>query len=1011
MNHYRPLCLLFLLNFLITTLRAQIHPSTEMDAPRAKYNFNSNWKLNVGDISAASAPDFDDTSWPTVTLPHAWNEDSAFRVSIHDLPTGIAWYRKHFRLPLNAAEQKIFLEFEGIRQAGDFYLNGQFIGRSENGVMAFGFDITKTAIAYPAENVIAARIDNSWNYHEKATRSTFEWNDRNFYANYGGINKNVYLHLTGRLYQTLPLYSNLGTTGVYVYADQLDIAAKSARITAESQVRNDTDHAQQFTYRAIVRDANGKAIATFDGQPRTIAPGESIEASASGSVHPLSFWSWGFGYLYDVETQLLVAGQVVDSVHTRTGFRKTEFDHGELRLNDRVIQIKGYAQRTTNEWPELGNCVPAWVSDFSNRLIVQDNGNLVRWMHVTPWKQDVESLDRLGIMESMPAGDSERDVTGRRWDQRRELMRDAIIYNRNNPSIIFYECGNKGISEEHMQQMLAIRDKYDPHGGRAMGAREMLNSKTAEYGGEMLYINKSAAKPLWAMEYCRDEGARKFWDEFTPPYHSVSPTQTFKKPAEGQRQEDLPEAFEYNRNQDSFALEDVTRWFDYWHERPGTGERVNAGGVNIIFSDSNTHYRGINNYRRSGEVDAMRLPKDAYFAHQVVWNGWVNIEKPAAYILGHWNYAPGTTKNVYVISSAEKVELFENGRSLGFGQQSAEFIFTFKNVAWEPGEVRAIGYDAGGKKVCEAIKETVGTPAKLRLTSHVGPDGLKADGADLALVDVEVADKNGNRCPTAMNAVHFSLQGPAEWRGGIAQGRENFILSKTLPVECGVNRVIIRTIPTAGKIRLAAQADGLESAAIELASRPAVEKDGLSADIPGEDLPAYLNRGPTPSGDSAPPTRRTVRIAQTSAGSNAEEAPRSFDDDETTSWKSCGGIGSAWIQYDFGHQEQVNEVTLKMGAFRTRSYPIVIKVDGKEAYRGDTPRSLGYVTLSFPPMAGKSLRIELTRPTRDGGDFNLTEVADQKNLDAEPRTGSHTSLEIVEAEIYGPLAKQASRGE
>ena len=66
----------------------------------------------------------------------------------------------------------------------------------------------------------------------------------------------------------------------------------------------------------------------------------------------------------------------------------------------------------------------------------------------------------------------------------------------------------------------------------------------------------------------------------------------------------------YNHNQDSFTIENVIRWFDYWRERPGTGDRVSSGGVKIIFSDTNTHYRGVENYRRSGVTDAMRIPKD-----------------------------------------------------------------------------------------------------------------------------------------------------------------------------------------------------------------------------------------------------------------------------------------------------------------------------------------------------------------------------------------------------------------
>ncbi|KAA6305435.1 hypothetical protein EZS27_042912, partial [termite gut metagenome] len=100
---------------------------------------------------------------------------------------------------------------------------------------------------------------------------------------------------------------------------------------------------------------------------------------------------------YNVYTVLKVNNNPVDVVKTRTGFRKTAFRDGMVWLNDRVIQLKGYAQRTSNEWPAVGMSVPAWLSDFSNRMIVEGNGNLVRWMHVTPWKQDVESCDRVGL--------------------------------------------------------------------------------------------------------------------------------------------------------------------------------------------------------------------------------------------------------------------------------------------------------------------------------------------------------------------------------------------------------------------------------------------------------------------------------------------------------------------------------------------------------------------------------------------------------------------------------------
>jgi beta-galactosidase len=974
---------------------------------RAKYNFNSDWKVSVGDPPGAEAVDFDDSGWKRVTTPYAWNEDDAFKKDIKDLSTGVAWYRKRFKLPAGSGGHKIFLEFEGIRHGGEFYLNGKFIGRHENGVMAFGFDITNAVLPAPQENVLAARIDNSWDYKEKATGSTYEWNDRNFYANYGGINKNVFLHITNRLHQTLPLYSNLGTTGVYVYAQDFDIKVRSARITVEAQVKNEYDEPRTFSYEGLISGPDRLAVARIWGGQYTLAPGETRVVRASTKLQNINFWSWGYGYLYDVHTVLKVNDQCIDYVRTRTGFRKTEFANGKMKLNDHVIQLKGYAQRTTNEWPALGSAVPPWVSDFSNRLMLESNANLVRWMHVTPWKQDIESCDRLGLMEAMPAGDSEKDVDGRRWEQRVELMRDAIIYNRNSPSIVFYESGNKAVSEDHMREMKALRDKYDPYGGRASGSREMLDSKAAEYGGEMLYINKTAHIPMWAMEYSRDEGLRKYWDEYSPPFH---------KDGDGPLHQNQ-NASAYNRNQDSHAIENVVRWYDYWHERPGTGARVSSGGVNIIFSDSNTHHRGAENYRRSGEVDAMRLPKDGYFANQVMWDGWVDVERPHTHIIGHWNYEASVPqqlgvatrspikKNIYVVSNADKVELFINGKSHGFGFQSNRFLFTFKDISWQPGTITAVGYDPVGRRITTDQKQTAGMPIAIRLTPHTGPLGLRADGADVALVDVEVVDARGRRCPTALNLINFSLSGPAEWRGGIAQGQNNYIQSKSLPVENGVNRIIIRSTTRAGTIAVHATAGGLKPAAIKIVSNRLPATGGVSLNLPDAGLKSYLSRGPTPAATPLTLTRQPVSIANASAGANSQKAALTFDDDETTQWTSNGRVADGWIKYDFARPARVSEVTLKLANWRTRSYPIRIMIDGQVAYSGETPRSLGYVTLTFPPVTGRSLKLELAgRPIDVDAFGQIIEVTGKKDTDGVADKDKGT-LSIVEIEIYEPIRK------
>ncbi len=975
---------------------------------RQKYNFNAEWLLCVGDNPAAKEVRFDDGDWKKVTLPRPFNEDEAFRLDIHQLTDTVVWYRKHFRLPAESGHKKVFVEFEGVRQGADFYINGHHIGLHENGAMAVGFDLTPY-LNPDGENVMALRIDNDWQYRERATGTKYQWNDRNFNANYGGIPKNVWLHLTDKLYQTLPLYSNLQTTGVYIYAREMDVAARTAVIHAESEVKNESGEAKEVLYCVEVVDAEGKAVSQFKGAPTLLPAGEQTTLKAAAKVQGLHFWSWGYGYLYKVTTSLWVDGRKVDEVTTRTGFRKTRFAEGKVWLNDRVIQLKGFAQRTSNEWPAVGMSVPAWLSDYSNGLMVEGNANLVRWMHITPWKQDVESCDRVGLMQAMPAGDSEKDREGRQWEQRMELMRDAIIYNRNNPSIIFYECGNESISREHMLQMKAIRDAYDPHGGRAIGSREMLDIREAEYGGEMLYINKSKHHPMWAMEYCRDEALRKYWDEYSYPYHMGNER---NKPSHmgilyrGQQRKD---ASAYNHNQDAFTLEHIARWYDYWVERPGTGERVSSGGVKIIFSDTNTHFRGDENYRRSGVTDPMRIPKDSYFAHRVMWDGWVDIEQPRIHIVGHWNYKADVVKPIYVVSSAEEVELLLNGKSLGRGRQSYRFLFTFPDVRFEKGELVAVGYDNEGKECCRTTLQTADEPAQLRLTAIESPTGWKADGADMVLLEVEVVDQAGRRCPLSNQVIHFEVEGPAEWRGGIAQGENNYILSKDLPVECGINRALLRSLPTAGTVRIKASAEGLQGAEIALTTTPIAVTNGLSSYIAGEELEGRLTRGETPRTPSYRDTKRDIPIRCATASIHQEEAVKSFDDNELSEWRNDGRLHTAWISYELERKARVDEICMKLTGWRMRSYPLEIYADEELIWSGETEKSLGYIHLTVKPVVTDKITIRLKGANEESDQFGqIVEVAAPAagELDLfKAKNGDKTNheLRIVEVEFKAHL--------
>lgn len=931
-------------------------------------NFNADWQMRG----------------KTVTLPRAWNEGEAFRVPIANLPDDTVRYVKVFTAPKAWKGKKVFIEFEGARQAAEVWLNGKHLGLHENGVMAFGFDLTPY-LYIGKENRLEVLTDNSWSYKERGAvtegeaqkdgnglpnntlePASFQWNNKNFNANYGGLPKNVRLHVVNKLYQTLPLYSSLGTTGVYVYATDYDVQGRAATIHAESQVKNETGKAQAFVYEVEIIDRDGSSLAKFSSSVVTIGKGETKVVSAQQRVSGLHFWSWGYGYLYDVKTRLKPLTphsspltSPLDEATTTTGFRKTAYEQGMTVLNDRPIMMHGYAQRTSNEWPGVGMSVPAWLSDYSNGLMVESGGNLVRWMHVCPWKQDVESCDRVGLIQAMPAGDAEKDVTGRHWEQRVELMRDAIIYNRNNPSILFYECGNKGISEEHMREMKAIRDEFDPHGGRAIGCREMLNHDTAaEYGGEMLYINKSAGKPVWAMEYCRDEALRRYWDDWSYPYHKHGDGPLYRG----------DDASAYNQNNDQFAVEMVRRWYDYWQERSGTGERVSNGGTKIVFSDTNTHNRGESNYRTSGVVDAMRLPKDAFFAHQVMWNGWVTPDVSQTYLVGHWNYQPETVKPVYVVSDAPVVKLCLNGAEVGKDSVAYHFLHIFNHVAYERGVLVATSYDVDGRVLSADTLETIDEPVALKLT-NIQDHQLVGDGADMALLQVEAVDAQGRRHPLAHQQLQFSIEGPIEWIGGIGKDTDNTncIRSLSLPLECGVNRVLVRSTGGEGTAVVKVTAEGLATASLTL-------------NVKGDVQPrpqGLLTRGETPLTPSYTDFKKTLHVKNIVAGCNQETARYSIDDSEDTEWKNDGRASTAWIRYELEAPAQVDELVLKLTGWRKREYPLQVFADNTLVWEGKTPVSLGYVHLPLRPVPNaSSITIRLKGTASENNEFsNVKELA------------------------------------
>ena len=697
---------------------------TPPPSPRARINFNLNWRFIREDVPGAEAPDFNDAQWTTISTPHSFNDVDSFRKIIShsggDLGTykGLSWYRKHFNLPASFSGRKVFLEFEGMRQAGDIFLNGKEVGLYENGITAYGIEISNAVRFGSQENVLAVKVDNRTDYRERATGTPFEWNANDFNPDHGGINRHVWLHVTGKLHQTLPLYYGLETSGVYVHAAKFDIPKRTADITIDSEIRNDSGERATADLSVVIVDHRGQIRARFESDRVDIADGGKIVLTATGTLRNARFWNTEDPYLYNVFSILKVGGKVVDVEKIITGFRKAEFKGGAgsggIYLNDKFVYLKGFAQRSSDEWAGLGGATPDWLHDYNAKLIRECHGNYMRWMHISPQKVDADAMARYGIIQVCPAGDKEREVTGRQWEQRLEVMRDSIIYFRNNPSILFWEAGNTIVTPEEMEQMVALRKQWDPYGGRVMGYRDNDDlaanaalTPISEYYGVMIgqdpktdalagpndmFRGYSAYRrdraPLVEAEDFREEGARRFWDDDSPPYYKAKkgPNDTWRTRSR------------YLYTSESFALAGIERYWDYWENRisnPDPAHSKWSGYASIYFSDSDADGRQDSSEvcRVSGKVDAVRLPKEIYYAHRVMQNN-----KPDLHILGHWSYpleqpaspeepavpgrpaAPGrppmpdlpaipaqpahqTAKTIYVVANTESVELFLNGKS------------------------------------------------------------------------------------------------------------------------------------------------------------------------------------------------------------------------------------------------------------------------------------------------------------------------------------------------------------
>jgi hypothetical protein len=273
--------------------------------------------------------------------------------------------------------------------------------------------------------------------------------------------------------------------------------------------------------------------------------------------------------------------------------------------------------------------------------------------------------------------------------------------------------------------------------------------------------------------------------------------------------------------------------------------------------------------------------------------------------------------------------------------------------------------------------------------------------------------------------IHFELWGEGKWIGGIATRNnkelqrqddnrpaglldaaatknvsDNYVGSYDLPVECGVNRVLVRSTVNPGAINVSAYAEGVKPAYITMNS----EKKTVESELPQLTLKGRLERGKTPATPSYTEKAKEVKIVSAKAGYDADHASRSFDDNELSEWKNDGRLSTAWITYQLDKKTVIDDICLKLTGWRLRSYPLEVYAGKTLIWSGETERSLGYIHLTpAKQVKTNEITIRLKGAGKDKDAFGgIVEVAEPAagELDLfKAKNGGDTKSELRIVEI------------
>ena len=277
------------------------------ESPRSVRNFNKGWTFNLGDVPNASSPDFNDTKWRQLDLPHDWAIEGEFSKDNYSgtgggaLPGGIGWYRKTFKTDASQKGKKVFIDFDGVYMNAEVWINGTSLGIRPYGYISFRYDLTPY-LKYGETNVLAVRVDNS------------EQPNSRWYSGCG-IYRNVWLTTANPVY--------IGLWGTYVTTPK--VSKKEALINVATTIKNDSKANKSIELQSVIIDHTGKKVAGTKSNVQ-LASGDSKEVFQEIRFSDPLLWSLENSYMYKVVSKVIVNGTLIDEYTTPLGVRSFSFD-------------------------------------------------------------------------------------------------------------------------------------------------------------------------------------------------------------------------------------------------------------------------------------------------------------------------------------------------------------------------------------------------------------------------------------------------------------------------------------------------------------------------------------------------------------------------------------------------------------------------------------------------------------------------------------------------------------